>query len=80
MSKNSKKKKKSPLPPPRVHRDNLFCLPRRPTPKDIQFYNDVCDKEKQEILSFEELEPENGWHFFTISGWKMTEAVNGLSK
>lgn len=56
----------------------LFCLTKKPKPEEIQFT--MCDKEKQEILLFDELEPEDGWHFFTISGWKITETMNQLSK
>ena len=43
---------------------SLFCLTNSLKPSDIQF-SVMYDKEKQQILTFQKLEPEDVWHFCT---------------
>lgn len=40
----------------------------------------LYDKEKQQNLSSEKLEPENVWIFFTTFGWKIMKIINWLLK
>lgn len=49
----------------RYEKNHVCRNTRSPKPKDIQFTMKY-DKEKQQVLYFKELEPENICHFFTI--------------
>lgn len=55
---------------PKLVSSNCFLCPTVQTPKNIKF-TIICDKEKQQILTCEQLKPGNLWHFVL----KITETI-----